>query len=240
MDMNEAVPLQAGSSIDRLYRNDATAKVRLAVRKLASLGDDESGAASVRARFTNRCGQGLRWLEVALPVCLESALGGCRTGPRTSLARGGHPVLRGRNGARGFPSVNTGPPLPPSLRVAPRKWSTLSRGGFQTAACLVVVVCSAIVECSYPTTGGNPSGARNRNFLNVLVQSVACGRLAESALRCQQPRTPSGSAIGRQAVGLHGACATKTPGTRPAPECAGGETRGADPPQGLYARCHND
>ena len=76
MDMNEAVPLQAGSSIDRLYRNDATAKVRLAVRKLASLGDNESGAASVRARFTNRCGQGLCRLEVALPVCLESALGG--------------------------------------------------------------------------------------------------------------------------------------------------------------------
>ena len=37
MDMNEAVPLQAGSSIDRLYRNDATAKVRLAVRNLPAL-----------------------------------------------------------------------------------------------------------------------------------------------------------------------------------------------------------
>ena len=113
--MNEAAPLQAGSSIDRLYRNDATAKVRLAVRKLASLGDNESGAASVRARFTNRCGQGLCRLEVALPVRLESALGGtCKAscfasrhlacnagllrrnlagrGLRTHLARGGHPV----------------------------------------------------------------------------------------------------------------------------------------------------
>ena len=52
------------------------------------------------------------------------------------------------------------------------------RGGFQTAACLVVVVCSAIVE---------PPGSRLLEFRNPHRAGVGTHGLGVCPIRCRQP-----------------------------------------------------